>query len=222
MFIRIVSLLLLASLLGCAGSGSRAPVEDRHGRSSPSTMQYVVQRGDTLYSIAFRYGLDYRKVAQVNRIASPYVIYPGQTIYLWTVASTPAYVAPPVETPPPVTPPNTSAVTAAPGASPVIVTAVPGMAGVSAAKPTLPRPVYQADSPAVAPAGTTTTPSVPVTTPSVAAGAPPAGVKSVPTPVPVVPAPVSTPTCSSAHPGAAAGCSARQGNRLAVARPRQG
>lgn len=193
MFIRIVSLLLLASLLGCAGSGSRAPVEDRHGRSSPSTMQYVVQRGDTLYSIAFRYGLDYRKVAQVNRIASPYVIYPGQTIYLWTVASTPAYVAPPVETPPPVTPPNTSAVTAAPGASPVIVTAVPGMAGVSAAKPTLPRPVYQADSPAVAPAGTTTTPSVPVTTPSVAAGAPPAGVKSVPTPVPVVPAPVSTP-----------------------------
>lgn len=186
MFIRIVSLLLLASLLGCGGSGSRAPVEERHGRSSPSTMQYVVQRGDTLYSIAFRYGLDYRKVAQVNRIASPYVIYPGQTIYLWTVASTPAYVAPPAETPPPVTPPNTSAVTVAPGASPVIVTAVPGMAGVSAAKPTPPRPVYQAGTPAVAAAGTATTPPV-------AAAATPAVVKSTPTPVPVVPAPVSTP-----------------------------
>jgi lipoprotein NlpD len=41
-----------------------------------------VQRGDTLFSIAWRYGLDYRWVAVNNRIPAPYTIYPGQKIYL--------------------------------------------------------------------------------------------------------------------------------------------
>ena len=43
---------------------------------------YTVKSGDTLYSIAFRYGLDYRKVAVANGIGDSYTIYPGQIIYL--------------------------------------------------------------------------------------------------------------------------------------------
>ncbi len=43
---------------------------------------YTVKRGDTLYSIASRHGLDYREVARWNRIGSDYVIHPGQVIYL--------------------------------------------------------------------------------------------------------------------------------------------
>ena len=43
---------------------------------------YSVKGGDTLFSIAWRYGLDYRSVAANNHIASPYTIYPGQKIYL--------------------------------------------------------------------------------------------------------------------------------------------
>lgn len=39
-------------------------------------------RGDTLYSIAFRYGLDFRRLAAANRIAAPYTIYPGQALVL--------------------------------------------------------------------------------------------------------------------------------------------
>jgi len=73
---------MLCVLVGCS-SGYRAPVEDRHTRSkssAPST--YRVQRGDTLYSITWRYGLDYRTVAAANKISSPYTIYPGQTLYL--------------------------------------------------------------------------------------------------------------------------------------------
>ena len=43
---------------------------------------HVVVTGDTLYSIAWRYGFDYRNLAQWNDIAPPYVIYPKQVIRL--------------------------------------------------------------------------------------------------------------------------------------------
>ncbi len=70
-------------MLASCSSGYRAPVEDRHIRPKPSApSSYRVQRGDTLYSITWRYGLDYRTVAAANRISSPYTIYPGQTLYL--------------------------------------------------------------------------------------------------------------------------------------------
>lgn len=41
---------------------------------------YYVRRGDTLYSVSFRYGQDYKQVAQWNHIAAPYVITPGQRL----------------------------------------------------------------------------------------------------------------------------------------------
>ncbi|GGU68386.1 peptidoglycan-binding protein LysM [Pseudomonas laurentiana] len=45
-----------------------------------TTGQYVVRPGDTLFSIAFRYGWDYKALAARNSIAPPYTIRPGQTI----------------------------------------------------------------------------------------------------------------------------------------------
>ena len=89
----IIALLtgLVLLLSGCATT-SPAPVEDRslgahHGsrRSVPMPADgsvYRVRRGDTLYSIAFRNGLDYRELARENRIDAPYTIYPGQEIRL--------------------------------------------------------------------------------------------------------------------------------------------
>lgn len=44
--------------------------------------KYVVKKGDTLYSIAFRYGLDYKFLAKKNNIAPPYNISVGQVINL--------------------------------------------------------------------------------------------------------------------------------------------
>jgi lipoprotein NlpD len=41
---------------------------------------HVVKRGETLYGIASRYGLDFREVAKLNGITSPYVIRPGQRL----------------------------------------------------------------------------------------------------------------------------------------------
>jgi lipoprotein NlpD len=39
-----------------------------------------VQAGDTLFKIAWRYGMDYKELAKINSIAAPYTIYPGQKL----------------------------------------------------------------------------------------------------------------------------------------------
>ena len=39
-------------------------------------------KGDTLYGIAWRYGLDYRALAHHNSIREPFTIYPGQRILI--------------------------------------------------------------------------------------------------------------------------------------------
>jgi lipoprotein NlpD len=41
-----------------------------------------VRKGDTLYAIAFGYGLDFRDVADWNGIPRPYTIFPGQELQL--------------------------------------------------------------------------------------------------------------------------------------------
>ncbi|MBM6551340.1 peptidoglycan DD-metalloendopeptidase family protein [Marinomonas ostreistagni] len=62
---------------GSSGGGSSAQV-----RPVPSSGIHRVKSGDTLFSIAFSYGLDYRRVARINGINSPYTIYPNQKIRL--------------------------------------------------------------------------------------------------------------------------------------------
>lgn len=56
---------------------------------------YTVQRGDTLYGIAFRHGLDHRELAAWNGLGRGDLIHPGQTILLqppagWSPAAAPA------------------------------------------------------------------------------------------------------------------------------------
>ena len=43
---------------------------------------YKVKQTDTLYSIAWRYGLDYRQLAQWNGLTEPYRLKPGQQLTL--------------------------------------------------------------------------------------------------------------------------------------------
>ena len=77
---------LVLVLTGCSSSqqSGSAQVIDGHGsapvRQPASGGQYIVQRGDTLYSIAFRFGWDWKALAARNRIGAPYVIRPGQVI----------------------------------------------------------------------------------------------------------------------------------------------
>lgn len=77
----LISILLVA----CAGEPSKAPVEARRGETKPvasKPIEHTVMGGDTLYAIAWRYGMDYRKLAGINGIARPYTIYPGQQLRL--------------------------------------------------------------------------------------------------------------------------------------------
>ncbi len=51
-------------------------------RKPDTRTTYAVRAGDTLYSIAWRHGLDYRELARLNRLPSDYRIYPGQVLTL--------------------------------------------------------------------------------------------------------------------------------------------
>ena len=60
-----------------------APVRSSASLISKNSPTYVkVQRGDSLYKIAHRYGLNYHQIADNNHLRAPYVIYPGQKIWL--------------------------------------------------------------------------------------------------------------------------------------------
>jgi lipoprotein NlpD len=72
-------------VLGACASKPPAPVEDMSGRSGNGGAPdgfHRVSSGDTLYAIAFRNGLDYRRLAEWNRLAPPYTIFPGEELRL--------------------------------------------------------------------------------------------------------------------------------------------
>ncbi|MBK5416890.1 peptidoglycan DD-metalloendopeptidase family protein [Pseudomonas sp. TH31] len=99
-FQRLVTGLVLSTLLvGCSSTKSNSVgVVDRNNavaqRPAVTTGQYVVRPKDTLFSIAFRYGWDYKALAARNNIPTPYTIHPGQTIrFDGRTGSTPTAVA---------------------------------------------------------------------------------------------------------------------------------
>ena len=91
-------LIILPVVFGCGSQKSIKPVQDisaavteaqtedrTEAVTDSSTTRlgtYRVRKGDTLYSIAFLNGLDYRDVARANNISPPYTIYVGQNIVL--------------------------------------------------------------------------------------------------------------------------------------------
>jgi lipoprotein NlpD len=109
---RIFVLLFAAVILaGCGSSKQRAPVLERGASASKAAAaaekarakaqrekdwrpaMHVVQKGDTLYSIAFNYGFDYHELAELNGIKDPSLISIGQEIRLFAGAVRPAPVA---------------------------------------------------------------------------------------------------------------------------------
>ena len=102
----IVSAILL---VGCQTSGIYVPVSGVGEVHRHRARLYVVHRGDTLYSIAFRYGMDFKQLAAINNIHPPYTIYIGDRLRLGREASPPvadtrgrpASPAAPAPSPPP-------------------------------------------------------------------------------------------------------------------------
>jgi lipoprotein NlpD len=77
-----VILIIFFFLSACMSTSRQAPVSSRLPPPSIKSSLHIVAAGDTLFSIAWRYGLDYKRLARVNDIGSAYEIYPGQAIYL--------------------------------------------------------------------------------------------------------------------------------------------
>ena len=91
-------LIILPVVFGCGSQKSIKPVQDISAAVTEAQTEdrteavtdsrttrlgtYRVRKGDTLYSIAFLNGLDYRDVARANNISPPYTIYVGQNIVL--------------------------------------------------------------------------------------------------------------------------------------------
>ncbi|MFA7318774.1 MAG: peptidoglycan DD-metalloendopeptidase family protein [Sulfuricella sp.] len=87
---------LLLVLSGCGSTPHYAPVQDRPQAGKSSSVKtparsregdwrpqtHTVQKGDTLYAIALEYGHDYKELAELNGISSPYVIRIGQQLRL--------------------------------------------------------------------------------------------------------------------------------------------
>jgi len=119
----IVISITFLGLLAC-GSPQPALVVDREqppSRKIDNPLSHEVSRGETLFSIAWRYGLDYRQLANHNRISAPYTIYPGQRIRLDVDRTPPAATSTPrttVATARPQPTPTTSPPKATPAPSP--------------------------------------------------------------------------------------------------------
>lgn len=89
-------ILLIAVAAGTlVGCGEMRPIGERR-----DLILYNVEAGDTLYSIAWRYGYDHREIAGWNAIPPPYTIHVGQRLLI-----IPPYQATPREPPVRGTPP---------------------------------------------------------------------------------------------------------------------
>ncbi|MGO2010425.1 MAG: peptidoglycan DD-metalloendopeptidase family protein [Pseudoalteromonas sp.] len=84
-----VTLFISILLFGCSSRNTPAPVSSLDTKVVDHNLgviingsSYKVQKGDTLYSIAFSAQQDFKKLARNNAIPAPYVIRPGQIINL--------------------------------------------------------------------------------------------------------------------------------------------
>lgn len=79
--------LISVIIVSCGGKATVAPVSSRSSEYSRPTIvvsqrstHYTVQQGDTLYSIAWIHGHDYKTIAKWNAIRAPYRLYAGQKL----------------------------------------------------------------------------------------------------------------------------------------------
>ena len=93
---RAFVLVSLTALVGCA-SKYPAPVVDRGGQrgvastaTAPVSNTYTVKAGDTVYSIAREYGMDFRELIAINNIENPNQISVGRVLRVKTKSEAPS------------------------------------------------------------------------------------------------------------------------------------
>ena len=78
---KLTAALSITLLLNGCGGNPVIPVSDLTPKKSRYPAR-IVKQGDSLYTIAWEFGLDYREVALWNRLSPPYHVAPGQKIRL--------------------------------------------------------------------------------------------------------------------------------------------
>ena len=80
--VTVVLVTIITLTTGCTASREFVSVEEKFSDRQKASGFHVVEAGDTLYSIAWRHGIDFRELANANSINPPYTIFPGQKIDL--------------------------------------------------------------------------------------------------------------------------------------------
>ena len=123
--------MLVATLVGCidpqvgvrrTGTSSTASNVNRVA-TRPAVGEHVVQKGETLYAISFKYAVDFRDIARWNGIVDPYTIYPNQRLLVRDPTA-----APVLEASARPSPPVATTTTASSG---VMVTTIPAQTNAS-------------------------------------------------------------------------------------------
>jgi lipoprotein NlpD len=83
-FTSIKIIIALCALSACSSPAYKAPVVDANPIPTHRIKTHHVAPGETLYSIALRYDLDYKKLSKINGLDSFYRISPGQILNLDT------------------------------------------------------------------------------------------------------------------------------------------
>lgn len=83
----ILILFCLLLLTSCSFTqSSEAPVVDLRNQQELTRGYHIVARGETLYFIAWRFGMDYQELAKRNDLTAPYHLKVGERIYLQGIA----------------------------------------------------------------------------------------------------------------------------------------
>ncbi len=69
-------------LVSCGQRKEPAPVYEVSWKKQYSSQDYRVKKGDTLYSVAWRFGYDYKVLAKFNHLSPPYPLSVKQTLHL--------------------------------------------------------------------------------------------------------------------------------------------
>ncbi|NVK23696.1 MAG: peptidoglycan DD-metalloendopeptidase family protein [Gammaproteobacteria bacterium] len=85
-----ILVLIVFILSACTTRNTPAPISNISSlpnyqvrtKGSIASDSYTVKTGETLYSIAWRAGIDFRQLARINNINKPYQIFPGQQLSL--------------------------------------------------------------------------------------------------------------------------------------------
>jgi lipoprotein NlpD len=141
--------IVVAALAACTSTVVRRTTSTSMPATAPvSTPKYgataQVQRGDTLYGIAFRNGIDVRDLAEWNSLSAPYTIYPGQRLRLYPRDGASGTATRPVTTE---TRPTSPSTTAAPGTTATKPATAPA-ATTPTTTPSAPKPAPVASAPA--------------------------------------------------------------------------